>query len=108
MITIDKAVEFIKKHNVLKEWSESDIGHAIRVAVFTHAMGYKVNDAGELKSLCIGKWHSSCCIHIVCICGEPGSLKYFVKHLKAIYPEVTQLTATRKGKTVSYSVNNFK
>ncbi len=108
MITIDAAVAYIKSFPDFKKWEDDNLAKMVRTAIFTDSLCYWADtNTKELKGIILSSWHSSCCLNILCMCGDKGCLKIFVEYLKKKYPQVKTLRAERKGKRVTYNVDKL-
>lgn len=105
-INIDELLELLRPH--MDGWSDGQIIKQILDSIQQKCFAYSVDENNKINSIVLAKWHDSCCIHIIQIVGDKGSLKKMIKYLRQVHPEVKTLTAFRYKKPVTYNVDRLK
>jgi hypothetical protein len=105
--TIADCVNYIRSKGILKDWTTMQIANQIMTCLKENSFAFQTDINNKLISICLGRWHNSCCLHIIAIAGEPGSLKLLIRHLKHVYPTVKTLKAERYGKQIEYNVERL-
>jgi len=103
MTSIKEAVEFIRKNNILKEWTDTEIYNEIAHAIFNNTLLYTVNKNGVLSGIVFGTdFKEEKRLHIKCLAGH-GNLKSYIELFKRRYPDYF-ITAYRRGKFVTLKI----
>ncbi|HEX9232703.1 MAG TPA: hypothetical protein VF849_01505 [Blattabacteriaceae bacterium] len=102
MISITQAVEFIRKHEILKDWTDDQIKWAIIKAINEKTLVYTTNKDGGLNGICFGEDHKEeKRLHVKCLVGYKR-IKDFIKYYKQKYPGYF-ISAYRYNKLVNYN-----
>ncbi|SRR6266496_5434744 len=85
-ISIDQAVAFIRKFEILKSWTDDEIKWAIIRAINDNALAYTIDKDGNLNGLCFGEdFREEKRLHIKCLVGYK-KIKDFIRYYKEKYP----------------------
>ena len=96
MISIEEAIAFIRKFNLLKEWKDEEIHAEISKAIAEESLVFSTDKDGKLNGICFGERNDKeKKLHIKCIIA-PGQLDMFV-HAFRVYFRGYTLTAFRRG-----------
>ena len=96
MVTIQQAVEFIRKNDVLKKWTDAEIYDEIARAIFNNALVYSTDKNGVICGICFGDdFKDEMRLHVKCILGH-GHLKSYIDYFKKHYPDYV-ISAYRDG-----------
>lgn len=102
---VDDILALIREYKVLAEWSDEQIKCEIMKCFLDESIAYiPDSDTGKPKGIVLARWHDSCSIHVTCIAGYKGSLREFLVHMKAKYPQIRRITAHRHGKPKEYCI----
>lgn len=103
MIDMTECVNFLRKNNVLKNWTDTQIVIGINRAIKECALTYTTDKNGKLDGLVFGRWVNDFTVHITAIAGK-GKLKEFFAYLKRVFPNCTKIEAVRYGITKIYDI----
>jgi len=106
--TIKDCLDLIREYHVLEGWTDEQIVHQISSSISQNCMAYIKDENNTLTSICLGRWHGNCCLHVIAIAGNKGSLRELLQHLKLRFPHIEKITAYRHGKSVEYALERFK
>lgn len=105
--SVEDCLRFIRAFGVLDKWSDAQIIDQIIDCLNNNCLAFATDHENKLISICLGRWHETCCMHIIAIAGYRGALYNLYRHLRKRFPHVTKLRAERNGKPVEYDVNKF-
>lgn len=104
MNNIQDAIDFLRIHDVLKDWSNEQIAVGINRAIDTCCCTFSADSHGNIDGLVFGRWiipgeH----IFVIAAAGK-GKLKQFFSYLRSTFPDCHKISAMRYGTERIYTI----